>query len=310
MPRNAQRQQARPLQRNIYFYRTNIGYNGAGRPVPFDAAPVIQAISQILPAQRYLQNERNELLYCWGDRQTGPQRMRIAYIRRDDLPSVETGGRLAPLDIPAGAGLAEQTHIVFFPNNLVGVEFNFYGPRAGRLAQYIGTKLRGIYERIQFDVLVRSDVQNQMANWNGLSLFRLKIRESYIRVVSEANRDLGQAFEAAHRASNAGEVEIVLRPTAYSRGAIDRALLRSADWLLRRADLREEAKIFEVKGFNPELHRIESVDLLSDQIVLKKQILRMNPRSRAVNSDSAYDAIEAAYAELRVELEASAALLV
>ena len=48
--------------------------------------------------------------------------------------------------------------------------------------------------------------------------------------------------------------------------------------------------------------RIEALDLLSDKLIVRKQILREDESSRALNSEAAFGAIEEAYTELRPEL--------
>lgn len=42
--------------------------------------------------------------------------------------------------------------------------------------------------------------------------------------------------------------------------------------------------------------------MLSDKLIVRKQIIRQGERSRALDSTSAYAAIEAAFAEVRDEL--------
>lgn len=53
---------------------------------------------------------------------------------------MEQAGALSDLRIPTHAGLAETIHIVVFPDNIVGADFNFFGPRLSRFSRYLKEK--------------------------------------------------------------------------------------------------------------------------------------------------------------------------
>jgi hypothetical protein len=215
---------------------------------------------------------------------------------------VERRGNISALDIPAAAGLIEQVHVVFFPHNIVGSEFNFYGPRLSRLARYLAVRANGVCSPVKFEALIRQDVMEQLNRLEDIRLFDLKIRASYATVIAEADEDLGSAFKAAARAGQADELEIILRPPSRSRGILRERLLSTVRWLGQRRDLREEASRFIVKGFDGHADRVDAIDILKDQLISRKRIVLENERTRALVSESAYTAIEQAYSELRSEL--------
>jgi uncharacterized membrane protein len=76
--------------------------------------------------------------------------------------------------------------------------------------------------------------------------------------------------------SEAQEVEVILAPRARSREPISDRMLRVTRRLARRRDLRDEATRFHVKGFDPETESVEDIDILRDQLITRKQIVRMN----------------------------------
>ena len=55
--------------------------------------------------------------------------------------------------------------------------------------------------------------------------------------------------------------------------------------------------------------RVETFDLLRDQLIVNSRILRMGERSRAVQELSAYEAIRLAYGDLRAEIDQAAELV-
>ena len=54
--------------------------------------------------------------------------------------------------------------------------------------------------------------------------------------------------------------------------------------------------------------KMDTIDLLKDQLIATRQILRVGERSRAVQADSAFQAIESAYVDLRESLRLAAGL--
>ena len=298
------------VERKIYFYRANVGTDQAGRPLPFNVTPALQHIGRLpfTPAGRYL-DDGDIRLCCWIDQPYPQPRLRLVQIRQTGLPQLESLGQLRDLSIPANAGLAEAIHIVVFQNNIVGSDFNFYGPRMSRLSWYLREKGNGHCSEATFEPLLRQDVAAELNRLREIRLFHLKIRAPYAATVAQADRDLGEAFAAAQRAGEADELEIVLRPRRYSRNPLADRMLRAARVLAGRGDLRLEASKFAVKGVRADTGELELVDILRDQLVAREEVMRQSQRGRALQSGSAFDAIERAHAALEDELMLAAAIV-
>jgi hypothetical protein len=287
----------------------NAGCDDSGRPLPFDPTSVLQCINA-LPFTvdgRYWDSGEGHVTCCWVDQEIPLSRLRLGNIRRSGLPQLEQDGTISPLSIPATSGLVEQVHVVFFPNQIVGSEFNFYGPRISRLGHYFAAKAKGLCPPLRFEPLLRQDVAEQLNRFQDIRLLQLKIRASYADILAQADEDLGNAFKAAARAGGAEELEIILKPPAYSRGRLSDRLLSAVKHLVRREDLRSEVSRFVVKGLNTATEQVDLVDVLSDLLIAKKQVsLLEDNRSRALNPMSAYNAIEEAYSELKDRLSVAA----
>ena len=299
------------LQRKIHFYRVDAGKDDAGRPIPFDASSMCGHIDglQFETGDRYAEDTAGNATLCWIDRHVPHHRIRLATIRRVDLPQLDQRGRLSPLGIPEGAGLAEPIHIVFFPNNIVGADFNFYGPRLSRLRDYLAEKADGVCPKLDFQPLLRPDVADQLDKLADIRMIRLKIDSSYIDTVREADENLGAAFRAAAEAGMAREVTIILQPDPKVAKGLLHKLIPRLSWLSNRNDIHDKASAFSVSGRRSDTGRVELVDLLSAYIIAKKEIIRADPLTRALDPGSAYDAIEAAYEELEPQLERAAGII-
>ncbi len=291
------------IERKIVFFRTACGDDDAGKPLSFDPAPVLKHVHALpFDEGRYLTLSGGQFATVWVDRSTMPCRLRIANVRRSGLPAVEQAGKLSPLKIPADSGIAEQTHVVFFPDNFVGAEFNFYGPRMSRVAAYLMAKAEAFCPDIHFDVLLRQDVAERLKRLEDIRLFDLKVRSSFIDTIEEADQDLGSCFKAAAKAGNAEEVQVILRPAAHSKKLLKAGLLASVKRILKADNLQLEASRFVVRGQDRDTDAVEQLDLLSDDLIVKKNVVLQNTRFRSVDSESAYSAIEASYAEMKGDL--------
>jgi hypothetical protein len=298
------------VERKIFFYRADAGQDQAGRPRPYDPVPVLQQIDALRwdPNGRYWDVGDGRAAVCWVDSLSLRPAIRFGITRRSGLPQVEDHGQLAGLPIPPTSGLAEVIHVVFFPQNIAAAEFNFYGPRMSRLAGYLAVKASHIGPRVAFEPLLRLDVRQQLGRLSDVRLLELKIHAPYSDTVKAANKDLGAAFDAAARAGNAEEVTIILSPKARSRRQLSSRLLRTVRRLAVKRDLREEALRFRVRGLDELTERVETVDILRDELISTKRIVRADDKSRALDATSAYEAIQEAYDELRDQLRSAASV--
>ena len=120
-----------------------------------------------------------------------PCKIRLGSIRRKDLPQIETQGEITPLEIPEDSGLLEQTHIMFLGNDIIGCDFNFYGPRVSKLPFYFAEKaVRVAPPLINISPILRKDVQKQLQKMKDLRLFRLKIRAPFAENIKSINHSL------------------------------------------------------------------------------------------------------------------------
>lgn len=232
--------------------------------------------------------------------------MRLANVRRTSLPEVEEKCQLSPLPLTTRQGLAETVHAVFFPNNVVGIDFNFYGPRPSALGRYLSNKSPSC-PPLAFDRLLRNDAAERLQKFDYLSLVRLKTRASYASDIARVSQKVGRMLNAASEIGNAAEVEIMIRSEARSRTPLQ-GLTSEVRRILGLQDIRENVAKFEVKGLDSETKRTDALDLLSDALVHKAEMVTIDSRSRAVTRESAYRAIKSAYDMLERQIQEAASV--
>jgi hypothetical protein len=296
-------------ERTVHFFRVNIGFDAAGEPEPFPVANIAARINELdwNTGQRYLRLDDDVVTACWVDRDGPEARIRITNVRRRGLPEVDEQGNLTPLAIPGNAGLAEATHVRFFPNNIVGVLFNFYGPRPSRFAYYLAVHASDLCPVARFEPLLRHDVLDRINDLQRITLFRLKIRRGYLAELERANASLARAFDTLFEAGDGESAEIVLQAGRKRRSSLSLAdLRRTARRLIGRNDLSEGVTRFVVRGQAQGAEKIEEIDVLSDELLLRKTVRLQDERTRAVTPASAYRAIEEAYVQLEPQLNDAA----
>ncbi|WP_210160587.1 hypothetical protein [Methylocella silvestris] len=259
---------------------------------------------------RYLVDDDGNAICAFSGGTGALPSMRFCQIRRTGLPQLEQAGSVSDLNIADNAGLLEPVHIVFFADNIVGADFNFYGPRLSRLGHYLRIKSENIVPLATFYPLLRNDVAEQLNHFTELRLFDLKVKATYVQAMREADASLGAAFAANARVldGDCDEIQLILKPSKETRRSALQGFRRFAGALVHGAHFRENTERFQIKGKNVDTNKVDVIDLLRDQLIAHKQVLRLGKKSRAVDAESAFSAILEAHDELGAELRQAAGI--
>src|SRR5437588_6558172 len=127
------------IVRKIFFYRIYAGRGLAGEPKPYDVKSVLEAIKGLdfKTDAPYMKDDGGYEICCLVDEFSSPQKVRFCKINRDELPLIEHQGNLVDLDIPEEYGLAQCVHLMFFPENIVGLEHIYNGLSTTRISEYL-----------------------------------------------------------------------------------------------------------------------------------------------------------------------------
>jgi hypothetical protein len=293
--------------RRIYFYRLDAGLETSGKRTPFDVRPALSKIN-LLPFQdggRYMDNGDGNTTCAWVDRLGQLPRLRLATIRKTELPQVEEGGLLAELDIPVDGGLVEAMHLVFFPDNVVGGEFNFYGPRASRLREYLKHAAAAEAQELKsVRPIGLENVFDQLKTLGSIRLLTIKARPSYAATLAREDRDLASILNAAASIGGVDQVSFGISVEPRSRDThLATKLFDAVKRLARKRQITpEQVSKFEVQGYSADLNRLETIDLLKEFLVSEQKVTKVEGRSRGYVSASVYAAIEQAHGELRDQI--------
>lgn len=302
------------VTRNIYFYGADLGVDEAGRLLPFDLTRALQHIDNmpLRGPERRFQLPDDRVSYCWVDKSSVPrQRLRISNIRRSGFPFVELDGNLTPLDIRQGSGLSDHIHVVFFEDNIVGADYNFYGPRISGLERYLAAKANQWCHNLTFGILIDPDTAERLNRYEELRVLELRMRPSDGEILRNYSESLADSYQSANDLLDKdAQLELVLRPKSHSRAGIGRDILQRVKRMFLNEELREKASRFRVQGINQLGETEDVIDLLSDDLVVRKPMIKQGERSRAVDAESAYQAIIEAYEEVERKLARATRLYV
>ncbi len=297
------------IQRNIYFYRAETDTDSDGSSTPFDAKAVLTALNKMAfdesDGGRYADMGNGLVNLVFVDKLKPNPSVKYATVRHRDLPTIEKGGAIKPLGIAADEGICEPIHVVFFENNIVGAEFNFYGPRLTGLASYLRAKMPAnlVPRGLRFGMLLKNDPMAALNQLSSLKLMELKIRASHLEELKalEGNNPFAALADAAEF-GKADTIDVVLQAGRKRDSFLSDKVRRFVAKLIK-SEKYALADTLLVKGLDKDTGHTRTFDLLAEHLISTKQMIVIDDGYRAVKSESAYFEITAAYNENRVKLE-------
>lgn len=161
----------------------------------------------------------------------------------------------------------------------------------------------------KLQMLLQRDVERRLAQYRDINLIHLRFKRSEAEILAEMDQGgLSGTFRGIAENIQAPLIEITMRNEKFSRQPLPQRLFDSVKNLARNPRTKELLDIFEIKDFNSETHSPESLDILGDALISKKQVVRQGQRRRNISSDSMFQAINDSYVELRDEIRDAAGL--
>ena len=155
---------------------------------------------------------------------------------------LEQAGSISDLVLDADAGLLEAIHVVFFPNNIVGAEYNHFGPRVSRLGRYLHEKSSEAVARAAFRPILRGDAAKQLDRLSDLRVLELSILPSYVDVVRRSHVSLSDALAAIGRVfENPKVLQVILKPQREASDGFLASMIGGLKELVSNGNFQEGA---------------------------------------------------------------------
>jgi hypothetical protein len=291
--------------RSIYFYRMDGGALESGAPRRVDIRPALEYINKLPFKQsdgRYLIRKEGDVYCAWIAQVGEVSNVAFGLIRRNALPQAESSGKLKNLILAEEEGLCEVSHLCIFPQEIVGIEYNHYGPRASRFAEYINKIGETYAPEFQMEALMRRDIAAKLRNKVAVRAFEMKVRRAHIETIMSMHAKTGEALDSLARGSEADVIGINLGPRPWQKDNLGESIMSFIRNMVRRPDLREIVVQFKASLLEEGSDKPDEINLLQDHLISSRKILRIGERSRVLDSDDAYRNIQDAYTTLRQDL--------
>jgi hypothetical protein len=189
--------------------------------------------------------------------------------------------------------------MVLFEDGILGFECSRDSPTPGALASYINLKNPSQDEKYSFRPIYQQSVAADLLGpLHSVHMLTIGLPVSRAAALARADQSLGQAFRAFQSLGETFQAEVTLKP-AQRKGEVPN-LLPTAEHLAELVG-REDLSQLYVVGYT-DAHQRKELDLLGDRMASEKKMILQDAAHRAIEPNSAYDAIREAFGECREDL--------
>ncbi len=289
------------IPRKIYFYYLDVVEKKNDTSIP----NVYNFFSEILQSERCsLHYPAEDCFVSITSQDTSLTKGQIINSRKDDLPQLESSRELSPLRLENNQGLANVTHFVLFNTNVVGVEFNFYGPRISKLKNFLKLFYEDQYS-LEIRLMTSEDILEKIKKYGEIYSVDVQIRREVSHLMEKSDNPLFHIFKTIRQTTPAdvlrfsGQIDKKKRDEKSFKTMIDPVLKKE---YLDNPEFMDGMEIFKIKAKNKETDRIDDIDVLKDRLTETKAIKPIDTNHKAVDSNSMFNAIIEAYDDLKTEI--------
>lgn len=298
------------VKRTIHFFKFDAGLDVEGKAREFNVNDIIKEIKLLNDHDLVDVNKADKKSYWVSDSETycawvekkvkgERRRLKFAKIKRSALPLQEINFQLSSLGLVKGAGIAELIHIVVFPHNIIGFDYNHDGPRIHKFREYLDVKTNKKLSGITLYALLRKEVMKQLEKLKRISVFDARITSGYAGKLEKADKNIYKSIYGTFGKFKPRHLEITMSfDKEEGEKQIDN-IIGLAKSFLSIPHSNKEIERLDIKG----QRGLDVIHLLNSKLVARQSVIIADSNSKALAPESAYAAIEAAYAKLLPEIK-------
>lgn len=255
-------------------------------------------------------------------------RLMLSMSSRRDRPSVERDLSLSDLPIAPEEGVSTQTHMVFFPPNIVGVEYRKNGAKIGHLEQILNKCVN--FGFFKFEACIEKDFVDKLSKMKYIDWYSLRVNRSQIDVIEKASAGIASGVRAELEEAEAESIDLLFRcytqlpnkpkpkkktpenkdviegPSDYERALQkrDRFTEKAKGVILGLSKIPEMFGFTKVHGRQEEGSPIETFDFMQHKIVGQSRSIK-ETASFKIDSEDMYQSIIDSYEKLKHRLDDS-----
>lgn len=285
------------LTRQIYFYQAH--------PQNASFQEIINELGLLADDDKCSKYNDGQQAFCLLEQgKGGVIKGRLCAWRNSDFPFKSTIDDLeiVPLKLAENDGLVEITHFVYFPEkDILGLEYNYQGPRIGKLTDHINKKLNAVgVEKprfVDFTPLFDSNTLKQLDKMGEIRAISLMVPKNHLDSIKGLDANIHGALSSAMNFGELEEVELVLRPKKNGRKPILKKPKEFIERLRKLATTEHLSKIFDelkIKAYDTSQNSYREFDLLKDKMVSEVSAIKLN-EGKGVDSEDMFQKIELSY---------------
>jgi hypothetical protein len=249
-------------------------------------------------------------LLGWCEGAPSDGKLILGKVRTGAFPLLEEDGKLRTLGVAVNAGLAETAHIMFFANNVIGVEYNHFGARVSDLVSYL--QYLNFARNVHADPLARADLVERFRKVTAYSKVAFWLSPSDLTRASRAQTSIQAALAACGASADQGvivKVEIVpMKGEDHLPPASVSLTNNLAQDMIDGSLMLHKLAIDGYEDITAKGETRRHIDFVRDLMKVHVQVDYQSVTSKAIDTTSAFRAIGEAYREHRNEIEAASIL--
>ena len=237
--------------------------------------------------------------------------LRFSTVRTTAFPEVYnvSDGSASPLTLAEDDGLLESIYCVFFPDGVVGVDYNYLGPRVPQLARYARLVFGPSFPSLRANVLIQPDILEQFERYEEITVAEIAFAPSQFMIDARTTEER-TFFGAAQTTTDIFDGFEVKMAVRGNSGATGRGLgprgVAFVRQLLGRTEITDGgAKRFRIQGYTQDSRAQIELDLLSEKLMSTVTVARIG-KNRAVEGPSIIGEIIRVRQERREEISRAA----
>jgi hypothetical protein len=193
------------------------------------------------------------------------------------------------IEMEDAEGVNEQTHFVYQKSTrILAIEHNSHGPKIALIVKAINMIYKGQIDpqakKNYYEMIVDHTALDRVQAAYGIKMVTTQLSTGEDVTAIQNSVSLPAAYRSAIGLGDTQEVEIILKPKAYSKALIMRFGQFMSDILWGNPTNISKYKKLKVKVQTNETGGVEEINLLDDFMVNEVNVIKLNERSRAIDS--------------------------
>lgn len=218
-----------------------------------------------------------------------------------------SSGSLEALELAESKGVAETTHVGFFPSNVIAMIRTQSSPGAGNLERWINEFefFKGV-ERLAVQPLSRTSATERISDVEQARGVTVRMRTTAAQALVDRSPRLAEAVEVLHQKFGSVMVEMRIYTTDSEGGATESAaIMEEVEGLLALTASGEQIPGVDAAKLSYrsiETEKIDEINMMMEKLAERVEVQTIDDEGRSTRRESAAQAMMVAYGHLEADI--------